>query len=314
MARKIKNCVKKEKKVSKEEIDDSIKKGMITIYNVCGKEVYEKMKLLKLDSSIVLEEAFLFINQAYRLSLMHNLSIKRGDYNKLNHNINLFLKKYDEKYKPSTPMGVYSILFMFNKIIDQYIRMNNYKKLFSKDGKDLYNLIFYNEIDKIFDIKIGKNNFEVIYGEKQIEDFKHISELLMYNLGILDKYREKIYSSKNLKDIVLKTVVDIKILNVYKRSFNDDIIEYDMLSKLFSLYNAAKMLIKDEITIGRMKFVKQSKQDEVEQDFNFIKKSLDEIELFLNRMIILVLCGKEIRDPFIIKEKIKEIKLSAGGK
>lgn len=58
MARKIKNYVKKEKKISKEEIDQNIKKGMITIYNVCGKEAYEKMELLKLDSSLVISEAF----------------------------------------------------------------------------------------------------------------------------------------------------------------------------------------------------------------------------------------------------------------
>lgn len=310
MTRKIKNYIKKEKKISKQEIDKSIEKGMITIYNVCGKEVYEQIKLLKLDSSLVLTETFEFINQAYRMSLMHKSSIKNGDYNRLKYNVNLFLKKYYKYYKPSMPMGLYSILFMFNKIIEQYVNKNEYKKLFKDEKNDLYHIKYYNEINKIFNIRIGKNDFDPMYDKRQIQDFMHISELLKYDLSILDKYREKLFNKKSLKDNVLKSIVDINLLEVYKNDFEDNIIEYDMLNKLVSLFEAAKVFLNHEITRERMKFIKPFKLNNVELDINFLKNSMKEIEIFLNRMIIFIFDGEEVRSPIKIKEKIKKIRLS----
>jgi hypothetical protein len=309
MARKIKNYKKKEKKITKEEVDKNIEKGMITIYNVCGKEVYEKMKLLKLDSSLVITEAFDFINQAYRMSMMHKTSIKNGDYNKLKYNVNLFLKKYYKYYKPSMPMGLYSIFFMFNKIIEQYAKMNDYKKLFKDNSNDLYNINNYSDFNKIFNIKIGKNDFDPMYDKKQMQDFMHISELLKYNLSILDKYREKLFNEKQLKENVLKAIVNIDLLQVYKNDFNTNIIEYDMLNKLMSLCQAAKIFISHKVTLGRMKVVKPFDLELVNADINFIKKSICEIELFLNRMILFIFQGEEIRNPLLIKTRIKEIEI-----
>lgn len=300
--------IKKQKNKNKTDIDKNIEKGMLTIYNVCGKKAYDTMKLLMQSNSLVMEEAFRFINHAYRLNMMHNAALKNGDYVKLNHNINLFMKKYQEKYLPSMPMGLYSIFFMMNKLLSDYIKINNYKKYFiSTKENDLYSVQTYKELNKIFDVKIKPNDFKPIYSIDQMYDFKHILELLSNNMIILDKYRERIYNKNILKNNVLKTVTPVYLEEKYINQFEDNIMEYKLLNDLTALSLAAKKLIGNKITKDRMIIVRPFDLINVEKDFKYLKNSLENIDLFLKRMIILVYDGIEVRSPFKVNEKIKEI-------
>lgn len=314
--RKIKNYKKNKVGISKEEIYKQINIGLDAIRTACDEEVYEKFYLLHLDSSPVIEEAFEFINHGYRIKLL-NSGIKRGDYNVLRTNVNNFVNNYLHSYQPTELMGLYCLFFVFNKWIYKYIKLNEYKKIFKKENslkkekyKEIYTLENYKGFDKLFKLNITKNDeIDPAYPKDWMTEFKHISELLKWNLAILDKYREKLYEPKLLKKYINKYIDSAILVKDYIPKELDKFFESKLVHELEKLLALIKSLLKSKQLILEMIRVKKPTPEEVSVDIKYIKNSIIDIENFINKLMYLLITGDSITNPSIVKQKLKQYKL-----
>lgn len=313
--RKLKNNKREKTKLKSEEIDRQMELGFNFIKNICPKDIYDKFYLLHLDTSPVLFDAILLLKNSYDIQ-KNNRGLTNDKTNILREKINLFVNNYMREYKPTRQMGLYSLFFIMNKWIEKYFKINEYKKLFKKENhnnKGIFNEVYipekYKELSTVFKLdNIKKYIINPAYNYKWEMDFKHISELLKNNLIILDKYREKLYNTKELRIFYKKYYDSAIIKDNYIPEECKEWFEYKFIIELEKLFSLAIELLNSEELVKSMKVIKINKEDEFKKDIDYITFSIKEIDNFLNKFMYLLITGETINDSKLVKQKLKELK------
>lgn len=282
---------KKHKEIKdNKQIDKEINIGLEFIKNYCGEELYWQYYDLSMDTSTILVAIMRKINEAYRLSKMNNNKQRVLRLSNFIKHANGLIQEYNKHYHPSSPMIVFSCLFLLNKYFSKYTSKNYLKKRFKTyDKKVLMCKDRYNNFSNIFRVK--NIEYDIAFNKEWQDKLKMFSQLIADCCVISLGYSERVYNNKHLKnfinDFVDKCEFKISGIETIKETQ-----EYELIINIEKLLTVVKTAIESEYFFEYMKSIRIDNVNVAEKEYEELLTRFNQAYDIFGSFISLAINGK----------------------